>query len=230
MEQISPKQILLLAAPLLIIYAAIGQMANGLWLLTRLGVTGFWLDLGPPLYQFTMITILLCVIPMIWIKKKGHSQWSYFGSHKGNWKLGKILLCIMPIAIPMMYIGSNDPELIAEYPLVRSVIGNWGMFVIYEIIYALLYYIPYEFHFRGFLQLGLSKSWKPWQSILLVTIITTALHWMKPMSEIISAFIVGFFFGYLAQKTDSWGYIWAIHNLVGISTDLFCALRFLAII
>lgn len=230
MEHITPKQILLLAAPLLIIYAIIGQMANGEWLLTQLGVTGFWLDFGPPLYQFIMATILLGIIPALWIKFKGQSLWDYFGTHKGNWNLGRIILLILPLAILIGYVGSNDATMMAEYPLTKSVVGNWGLFILYELLYIILYYIPYEFHFRGFLQLGLSKSWKRWQSILLVTLITTALHWMKPMSEIIGAFAVGFIFGYIAEKTDSWVYIWAFHVAVGVCNDLFCVLRLLSVI
>jgi uncharacterized protein len=226
----SPNSILKVSIPLLIIYAAIGQAATGYLILKWLGIQEPILDLAQHLYQFACATILLLIIPWIIFHKHGMPFFEKFGTTKGNWALGKWLLLISPIAIPIMWIGSNDPALIAEYPLSKEVLSSVGFFIIYELIYGFFYYIPYEFHFRGMLQTGLSQTWKPWQSILFVTLVTTALHWMKPMSEIISAFVVGFFFGYIAYKTKSWLYVFEIHFLVGILSDTFCGLRFLGII
>ena len=80
------------------------------------------------------------------------------------------------------------------------------------------------------LQLGLSKTWKKWQSILYVTLLTTALHASKPYTEIIVAFIAGFLFGYLAEKTQSWYYCFFIHIAAGVLNDTFCALGYLGVL
>jgi membrane protease YdiL (CAAX protease family) len=225
----SPKEILKISIPLLIIYALIGQAANGYWIISQIGIGIAWIDILQHLYQFFMASILLLLIPIAVIRKKYHSNYQYFGCGKGDWQIGKILIGISPIAILIIYFGSTDPELIATYPLSKLVLINWGVFILYEISYGLMYYIPYEFHFRGFLQTGLSQKGNAIYSILIVTAITTALHWMKPISEILGAFFVGFFFGYLAYKTKSWWYVWWIHFFIGILTDTFCGLRFLGI-
>jgi membrane protease YdiL (CAAX protease family) len=78
--------------------------------------------------------------------------------------------------------------------------------------------------------LGLSKTWKKWQSILFVTLLTTALHITKPYTEIIAAFIAGILFGFLAEKTKSWFYVFILHVTSGILIDIFCGLRFLGMI
>jgi len=96
--------------------------------------------------------------------------------------------------------------------------------------YILFYYIPYEFYFRGVLQLGLSKTWKKWQSILFVTALTTLLHLTKPWTEILAAFAFGFVFGIIAEKTKSWYYVCIIHFTAGVLTDTFCSLAYLGVI
>lgn len=232
-EYLNPKQILCISLPSILFYCIVGMPAVGYFLLDRLGVTGDALDIGQHIYNFSMAAIILCLIPAIIIKKKYGISLASVGTQAGNVKLGRILLAISIIAIPILYIGSADPALQAEYPLSKAVIQPWGRFILYELLYGLLYYVAYEFHFRGVLQLGLSKSWPKWQSIALATFITTFIHWIpmgKPISEILGAFAVGILFGILAEKTDSWYYIFAIHFLIGISTDTFCSLRYLGVV
>ncbi|MBD3350764.1 MAG: CPBP family intramembrane metalloprotease [Candidatus Lokiarchaeota archaeon] len=200
-------------------------------------------DFNYILFCFGITFISLFLIPLFF----NHVFWKYpgntLGSQLGNKKLGIIILLISLIAIPAMYIGSADPDLQNTYPLAQEWFKSfetnpqWVMFFFYELSYALLYYIPYEFFWRGFVQLGLSKSWGDvnkskgmWKSILLVTVITTILHATKPISEIIGAALVGILFGYLAEKTKSWYYIFGIHCFIGILTDVFCGLRILGLI
>lgn len=193
-------------------------------------------DLSYTIFCWIITFICLFLIPFYFIRYKWKLPLDQIGTHKGNIKLGKIIILLSLIAIPAMYIGSSDPNLQMMYPIAqdwfRTFDSNpqWWLFVIYEILYGVLYYIPYEFFWRGVVQLGLTKTWGPWKSIIFVTIITTLLHLTKPFSEIIGAAAVGIFFGYLAYKTDSWFYVFEVHYLVGILNDTFCGLRILSII
>jgi membrane protease YdiL (CAAX protease family) len=232
---ISPKSILMVGIPLLIFYCAVGMPQVGKWLLGKLGLVGAELDIGQYIYHFVIAFLILGIIPYIWLLKKVPSMsMAQFGGHSGNKKLGLILVLIGLIVGPVViYFGSTDPALQAEYPLTKNIMQPWALFILYELLYVLLYYTAYEFFFRGFLQLGLSKSWPKWQSILLVTFLTTFIHWipmMKPLSEIVGAFAVGFLFGYIAEKTDSWYYVCVIHFTIGVLNDTFCTLRILGMI
>jgi membrane protease YdiL (CAAX protease family) len=212
------------------IYAIFGVADVGRWILSNLGVTGAALDIGPHIYNFVFAFMFLGVIPWSLLHYRHQIPTEKIGTIWGDRKWGAIFCLIGLCAVPMLYIGSTDPALIAEYPLAKSTLQSIGVFILFEIAYGALYYTAYEFQFRGMLQLGLSHRWGTWKSILFVTILTTALHWNKPLSEIIGAFAVGFVFGIVAWKTRSWYYVFAIHYLVGLSTDVFCGLRYLGMI
>ncbi len=179
---------------------------------------------------FVGTLLSLLIIPLLYVKMYRKQPLSDYGTTFGNRKWGLIAVVVFLIAIPLMYFGSQDQNLINTYPLTKDVLVSWPIFVGYELLYIAMYYIPYEFFFRGILQLGLSKHWKKWQSILYVTTLTTLLHLTKPWTEIIAAAIVGIAFGILAEKTNSWVYVFLIHITAGISIDIFCGLRFVGIL
>jgi membrane protease YdiL (CAAX protease family) len=232
-DLLSVKQILTVTIPFLLIYCILGMPTVGNYVLKYFNLDDRAIDIGQHLWNFFAAFLFLLVCPALIIAKKWKIPFNSIGTQKGNYKLGIILLLVSLIAIPLLYIGTNDPELIAEYPLSKETLTPWYFFVFYELLYGFFYYMSYEFYFRGLMQIGLNKHWKKWQGILFVTIITTFIHWIpmnKPISEIIGAFAVGFVFGYLAEKTESWYYIFGIHYFIGIITDTFCGMRYLGII
>ncbi|MHA1341673.1 MAG: CPBP family glutamic-type intramembrane protease [Promethearchaeota archaeon] len=212
-------------------------------------------DITFVLLQFLITFLVLLVIPIVLMKYKWGISLKKVGTKRGNLRLGLIYLAISLIAIPIIYFGSTDEMLQQTYPLAQdwfrgfSSEPNWVFFGLYEILYGVLYYIPYEFFWRGFVQTGLINYWEnanlkgagekdsnkglnsvAWKSIIIVTVATTILHATKPLSEIIGAFFVGFLFGYIAKKTDSWYYVFGIHYFIGILNDVFCSLRILGLI
>ena len=229
-EALPPKKILAIAVPVLIPYALF--VMNFLGHVQKLitGVDSISMTFGYVLFEFIVTFLCLFAIPYYLAIVRWKLKPKSIGLIRGNVKLGVILLLISVLSIPLIYIGSEDPQLINTYPLAKSVLGSTLFFIFYEFLYAVLYYIPYEFFFRGFVQLGLGKTWGNWKSILFATILTTCLHLFKPLSEFISAFLVGFLFGYIAIKTKSWYYVFGIHFFIGMLTDIFCGMRYLGIL
>ena len=220
-------------------------ISGGLFAISGMDFIGYFIFIflnpsGAEIYSRSIVNVLLgfggtilslFVIPVIFIKtwSKG-TQFSQMGSQFGKQKkLGVFLVILAFFCLPLLYIGSADVGLINTYPLSKDALQSLPFFLFYELCYILLYYIPYEFFFRGILHFGLSKSWKLWQTILYVTILTTLLHLTKPISEIIGAAIAGILFGLIAEKTKSWYWVFFLHIIVGVSTDIFCGLRFLGI-
>ncbi|MHA1674986.1 MAG: CPBP family intramembrane glutamic endopeptidase [Promethearchaeota archaeon] len=195
---------------------------------------------GAEIYSRSLINVFLgfggtflslFVIPAIFIKKWDHTPFSQLGSQIGiRRKLGLYMVVLALFFLPLLYFGSADVGLIQTYPLAKDSLQSLPFFIFYELCYILLYYVPYEFYFRGVLHFGLSKSWKLWQTILYVTFLTTLLHITKPITEIIGAAIAGILFGLIAHKTKSWFWVFFLHIIIGVSTDIFCGLRFLGII
>jgi membrane protease YdiL (CAAX protease family) len=185
---------------------------------------------GNVLIGFIGTFLSLLVIPLIYVKVIRKKSLTEFGTTFGIKKWGFISVALFLISIFFLYFGSQDQTLIDTYPLTKDILVSWPMWVGYELLYISIFYIPYEFFFRGVLQLGLSKHWRKWQSILYVTALTTLLHLTKPLSEILAAVFAGILFGIIAEKTNSWYYAFLMHITVGIFTDIFCGLRFLALV
>ena len=232
-KEIPVKEILLLCIPVSIIFAVSGMDFIGyfIYLATRTSKTEIyyrsWINVT---VGFVFTTISLLVIPLFVNKIRWKKPLSYFGTKIGKKKIGLIVVLIFVLITPIFYLISRDQNLINTYPLSKDVLVSWWIFALYELCYILFYYIAYEFFFRGVLQLGLSKTWKSWQSILLVTLLTTFLHLTKPWTEILAALFAGVFFGFLAEKTKSWFYVFILHATSGILIDIFSALRFLGVI
>ena len=92
---------------------------------------------------------------------------------------------------------------------------------IYEIAYVLLYYIAWEFFFRGFILFGLKTKFGAINAILIQTISSCLVHIGKPEGEIIGSIIVGVIFGVIVLRTRSIWYVVLLHAAIGVLTDLF---------
>lgn len=217
------KEILILTVPVSIIFALSGMDFIGFYTSTDPVYTR---SLGNVLYGFLFTTLGLLVLPLL----VNHFRWkrplSEFGLTAGKKKLGLLIVLAYIPAVIVFYFNSKDPSMINTYPLTKDVLSSWSFFLFYELLYVLFYYIPYEFFFRGVLQLGLSRKWNKWHSIIFVTVLSTALHATKPLPEIGGAIIAGFLLGYVAEKTQSWYYAFLMHIITGLSTDLFCSLYY----
>ncbi len=233
-DDVPAKELLLLSIPISILFAISGMDFIGyfIYLITRTSSTEIYSRslLNVLLIGFLSTAIVLFIVPFLINNFRWKKSLAYFGTQKGNWKIGLIVVGVVILFMPLLYFNSQEQTMINTYPLTKDVVFSWPVFALYELSYIVFYYIPYEFYFRGVLQLGLSKTKKKWQSILFVTILTTVLHITKPWTEIVAALIAGILFGILAEKTDSWVYVFIIHITAGVVTDTFCALGYLGVL
>jgi membrane protease YdiL (CAAX protease family) len=132
----------------------------------------------------------------------------------------------VPVCLAAAFIGSRDPALREQYPFAKEACRAPGRFVAYEAAYLFLYYLPWEFLYRGLLFLALLPALGLWPALGLQAIISTIHHFGHPDSEIWAACGAGFAFGLVAWFTGSFIYTVFIHALVGIGNDTFLYLRF----
>ena len=125
------------------------------------------------------------------------------------------------IAIPLMYLGSFDKGLEATYPWAGAWVGrSIGTIVAWALIYG-LYYIAFEFFYRGFLQKVVSDAWGQTQGIWVQTMAATLVHLGKPMPELLAALPASLLFGVLAARSRSVLYSTIVHLVIGLSTVKF---------
>jgi hypothetical protein len=163
---------------------------------------------------------------------------------------------LVPVAILIGALGTITPDLGAFYPYSRDLIGRvrdsgLGPFVGHFAAYFFLYYVPWEFFFRGFLlfpfALAAESAFVPAKAngpahdesppvsdryatvvaaaVLFQTIPSTLLHFGHPLSELASAVVAGIVFGLLAWKTRSILPGLVLHASIGLGTDLFIVLK-----
>jgi membrane protease YdiL (CAAX protease family) len=161
-----------------------------------------------------------------------------------------------PAAVLAGAIGAMASDLGSYYPYSRDLIertreSGLGPLVGHLAAYALLYYVPWEFFFRGFLlfpfalaaerALGLREAERALAPrgaaaegeartivaalVLFQTIPSTMLHVGHPLSELAGAVVAGLAFGILAWKTRSIVPGLILHAALGIGTDGFIVLR-----
>jgi membrane protease YdiL (CAAX protease family) len=176
-------------------------------------------------YQFLAAFVLLLVIPCLWIRVGTSESLANHGLCVGDWRFGlKFLgLAMLVLAIPL-YVNAGSPEFQAEYPLAGIAGRSLRLFLLWELCY-LVYYVAWEFFFRGFWQLGLSRDLGLIGALALQTAVSTVMHIGKPEGETMAAIVAGLAFGLVAVRTRSVLYVILLHWYVGLMTDLFCILR-----
>jgi membrane protease YdiL (CAAX protease family) len=182
-----------------------------------------WLAHG---LQFAADIALLVLIPALIVRFVLRERLSDMGLRVGDWRFGLKYVALASLAMaPLLWVGSADPELMAEYPLPRLAYGlEPGDPFLWELTY-LVYYVAWEFHFRGYLQLGLERRLGPALSIVIQLLPSVLIHVRKPFGETLSAIPGAFLMGILVWRTRS--ILWAIllHWAIGAMTDLFCYIR-----
>ncbi|HME55634.1 MAG TPA: CPBP family intramembrane glutamic endopeptidase [Candidatus Lokiarchaeia archaeon] len=187
-----------------------------------------------PIYRFSLATCLFFFIPWYVACKKWGIKIKELGWQRGNVKLGLILTAIGAAAIiGVGFSVASDPTFPAFYPMERVFVDpRFGAFnvtgyIIMEALYVIMYYIPFEFFFRGFSQFPLLDNGKVRTTWILLysTAISTAVHYTDvPLMEMLSALAIGVVFGLVTLKTRSIWYVLIVHAAVGIVTDFICLL------
>ena len=192
------------------------------------GTLDFVYDFGLPpdqaarIMQFAVFFFLTFIIPVLYIKLVMRRKLTDFGLGPGDWRTGiKFFIMIPLLVVPVLYFATDTPGIRAEYPLAKSLLTDRSHLLVYELLYVLLYYVAWEFYFRGFLLFGLKDRFGAFNAVLIQTISSCLVHIGKPESEIAGSILAGIVFGLIALRTKSIWYVFVLHATVGILTDIF---------
>jgi len=189
-----------------------------------LGHDGGWLRVTGPelngLVSFLAAFVLLGVVPAALSRVLLGRGPRDLGVGLGNAREGLAwLLAGVPIGILVGWSSATSPELAAVYPLGSPQL-TLAAFLPHAVGYV-LYYVGFEYHFRGFLLLGLERPLGPWAANVLQAGIVTLAHLGKPDVELAAAFPASLLFGWIVLRTRSIWYAVAIHAAVGLALDFF---------
>ena len=176
-------------------------------------------------YQWSMAFLLLGIIPMLIVKFVFREKLEDYGL-KFKKPLISILIALLGILFvtPFTYFGAKNRDFISLYPLVKNSFGSVENFVKAEFFYF-LYYIGYEFFFRGFLFMGIRKHIGDWEAIGVSLMATVLLHVDRPEGEMAMAILAGIVFPIIVRKMKTLWPVILIHAYTGISLDYWIILN-----
>lgn len=161
-----------------------------------------------------LIVVLFSPEPLLFLKEAGLSL--------GNAGRGLVIAAGgAPLAVLAGYIGSRDSQLRRFYPFSKTACRSPRTFIAFETAYLLLYYVAWEFFYRGILFFPLIPAIGLVPALAFETIVSTLHHLGHPPSELFASLAAGVVFGLIAYYTGSFLYTIFLHALTGISTDTF---------
>ena len=179
------------------------------------------------IYHNMMAFLLFFVIGLLYTKYVLKSSPKDFGLKCGNWKFGLTVMGLATLIVPLLALSTVlDKDMSITYPLIDfKTYSAWWQISLYFLSY-IMYYIGWEYLFRGIALFGTKDKLGPLGAILLTTLISSLIHtsiasFGKPMIESLSAIPAGLIFGYITNKSESQFYSLYTHALVGILTDIF---------
>jgi len=170
-------------------------------------------------YQWGMAFILLGIIPMLIVRIGFKEKLEDYGV-KIKRPLISLLIALLGVLFvtPFTYFGAKNNDFISVYPLVKNSFGSAKNFVIAEFFYF-LYYIGYEFFFRGFLFMGIRKHIGDWEAMGVSLMATVLLHVDRPEGEMAMAILAGIIFPIIVRQMKTLWPVILIHAYTGISMD-----------
>jgi len=219
-----------LSIPLALVYLelviALGLLTTGLHFRRLLKKRD---ELAAVRLYFLAFFVLLLAVPCFLVFLTSSGPWAALASF--GWTFGRagrglaLAGAGLPLAVLAGFIGSRDPQMIKMYPFAKAACAAARKFAGYELAYLFLYYLPWEFVFRGVLFLPLVPAVGLIPALAIQTLISTLLHIGHPDTEVFAAAGAGLVFGLIAWATGSFLYTFILHAATGIATDTFLFLR-----
>jgi membrane protease YdiL (CAAX protease family) len=187
-------------------------------------------------YWFASSVAWLFVLPIAIVLLLPRRRLRAFGLGLGDWRFGlRAAVVLYALMVPVLAAASFRSNFIDYYPMsgwVRSEIHVYASsgggshltsFVLYEAAYA-TYFVGWEFFHRGFLTIGLEPV-LGWYAVFVVAVPFALLHVNKPMPEAYGAIIASVVLGWLAIRTRSSWYGFALHASIAVTMDVFAVLH-----
>ena len=173
------------------------------------------------LWNIGFALVFLLILPAGLMKALGDSL-RRVGLGVGNWRFGvPVTLIASLVAVVVMALSSTDLSLQLTYPWAGEWVGaSPTNLLIWAFLYA-LYYVSFEFFYRGFMLRVIEPVWGLSAAIWTQTLASTLIHLGKPPAETFAALFAGLLFAVLAVRGRSLLYPIVLHLIIGLSTDVF---------
>lgn len=166
--------------------------------------------------------ILFAALPALLIRLVWKAPLSDFGVAVGDWKFGLTTIAILLPLISILFLlpASQMDDMRSVYPVDKSAGDSLLRFIAHASGRVFLFYLGWEFLFRGFLLFGLRQTTGDAIAICIQTLPSALWHINYPAGELYMSIAAGILFGWLALRTRSILWPLLLHAGIGIVTDL----------
>jgi CAAX prenyl protease-like protein len=173
--------------------------------------------------SFAGFFVLAGLIPALIVKLVFRERLSDYGVGLGNrGRTAGSFLVMVPLILTVAYVASHIPSIRSYYPINPNAGESPTFFGLHALSY-LLFYLGWEFHFRGFMQVGLKDSMGTANAVFIQVMASTLLHIGTPGLEAYGAILGGLWWGFLVSTNRSILSGMLQHMLLGLSLDYFIA-------
>lgn len=220
-DSLKPTLILLVSSPLLLSWRYYGTPEfYRQYLAPILSLPG---DPGAAgaVYSFISAFLLLGVLPAVMVRFVFRERLRDYGVSLGvRVRTVRTLLLLAPVFLLAGWLGAGNAALAEHFPINPRAGETPAAFALHAATYF-LYYVGWEFYFRGFLLFGLRDAVGDANAVLIQTLASVLLHIGSPAPEAFGAIFGGLLWGMLALRTRSLLSGLGQHFLLGISLDYF---------
>ena len=182
-------------------------------------------EIGAWAWWFSLQGILGFIIPVALLMAVFKRKPAEIGLGLGDWKLaGLIALAYLPVVVVGTWVLSDGEGFRAQYPHFHGAALDWRLFVVYEALF-LLYWMGWEYLWRGFVLFGTAPTLGPATAILVQMVPFALLHASKPAAEAYLSILGGIGLGALVWRCRSFWIAVPIHAAQMIALDLWSVLR-----
>lgn len=215
-DQIKPTIILSLAALVPTLHRYFGSIEFARHAFPLMG------EFESCVYMFGAAFFLMGILPLVIVRFVFRESLKSYGLNIGNWRMGLPVVAILFLLIAgfLLYPSSQTEEMRSFYPFHKEAGNSILFFLRLEISRGLLFYTAWEFFFRGFLLFGLREKVGDWAAICIQTIPSCLWHIGMPTGEIFGSIAAGVLFGIMAVRYRSILWVFLLHFLIGVGTDL----------
>ena len=181
-------------------------------------------DWAPGVYTLAMAFVLLGCVPAVLVRVVLRERLADYGLAWGHWRFGLLAAVVAtPLLLLIAYLAAASAAFQAVYPINRAAGQSAGHFALHIATLG-LFYLGWEFHFRGFLQHGLVAGLGREQALLVQVLASTLAHLGKPGGELFGSVVAGLLWGAMTFRSRSILTSTLQHWIVGASLDGFVCL------
>jgi membrane protease YdiL (CAAX protease family) len=183
-----------------------------------------WMSGDTPIFrtweEYLLVNVTgLLLIPCLCILAMPREDPARFGWARPTPSASRIALGLYLAMLPILFIASRWPEFQQYYPIQPQAAASWTYLIYFELTYG-FYMLTWEFFFRGFLTLGMTRGFGPITAVVLQALAFGVMHIGKPMPEMIGSFAAGIALGWLALRGQSFLHCFALHWACAVTFDL----------